>query len=402
MKDKLKRELGLFDVTVAGVAVIIGAGVYALIGVASGTAGNAVWLSFLISAIIAMFTGLSYAELSSMFKGDAGEFDYIKMPFGKMFAFFIAFTIILGTVISSAAVALGFGGYFSKLFGVPVLSSALVLMMLMTLLNYSGIKQTSIFNKLSTTLEFIGLIIIIVAGFFFSKPTNYFEMPFGFSGVMSSAALVFFAYLGFEGIVKLRDETKNPERNIPLGMILALIISSVLYVLVSYSAVGVLGWQQLSSTQAPLAQVASLAFGNLGFLFLAVIALFSTSNTVLMTMVAASRQLYGMAEEHSLPKFLSKVDKKTGTPLFAILLTGVVALVFGLMGDIEFVANLTNLFLFITFVAVNMSLIVLRYTKADMRRPFRCPVNIGKFNVVALFGVLSSLGMIWIVLTNLF
>lgn len=398
---ELKRELGLFDITLAGVAVIIGAGIYALVGVASGNAGNAVWLSFLISAIIAMFTALSYAELASMFKGDSGEYEYVGHAMGNKFGFVIALSMIVGTVISSAAVALGFAGYFTRFFPIPLITAALGLIALMTLLNFSGIKETKYYNAISTVLEIIGLAIIVAAGFMFSKPgINYFEMPQGFSGVMSSAALVFFAYLGFEGIVKLRDETKNPQKNIPLGMLLALAISSVLYIIVSYSAVGVMGWQELSSSQAPLASVAAMAFGGFAFTLLGIIALFSTSNTVLMTMVAASRQLYGMADEKSMPKMFSKVGR-TGTPYIAIFITGIVAVIFALIGDLEIVANITNLFLFIAFAAVNLSLIILRYTSSYIHRPFKCPVNIGRLNLIAVMGVLTSLWMIWIVIGNL-
>ncbi|MBN2421542.1 amino acid permease [Candidatus Woesearchaeota archaeon] len=398
---QLKRELGLFDITLAGVAVILGAGIYALVGVAAGNAGNAVWISFVISAIVAMFTALSYAELSAMFKGDSGEYDYVKSAMGNKFGFVIALSMIFGTIISSAAVALGFAGYFTRFFPIPIVVAALGLIGLMTLLNVTGIKETKYYNAVSTVLEMLGLIIIIVAGFMYSKPgTNYFEMPNGFSGVVSSAALVFFAYLGFEGIVKLREETRNPTKNIPLGMLLALAISTVLYVMVSYAAVGVLGWQDLSASNAPLASVAAMAFGGTAFLILGIIALFSTSNTVLMTMVAASRQLYGMAEEKSMPKLFSKVGR-TGTPYVAIFVTGIIAVIFSLMGDLELVANLTNLFLFLAFVAVNLSLIILRYTHSFIHRPFKCPLNAGKFNLVALMGVLTSLGMICVILTNL-
>lgn len=398
---KLKRELGLFQVTMAGVGVILGAGIYALLGVASASAGNAIWLSFLIGAVVATFTGLSYAELSSVFKGDAGEYDYIKAAINSKFAFWCAMSIIAGTVISSAAVAIGFGRYLSSLLPINIVIGAILLLILMGLVNFIGIKETNWFNEFGGFIEVVGLIVIILLGLTHLGKVNYLEMPMGLGGVFSATALVFFAYLGFEGMVKLRDETKNPEKTIPQGMLLAIAISSVLYVLVAISAISIVGWQALSASKAPMALVASTILGSYAFIVLGIVALFSTSNTVLMTMVAASRQLYGMAKEHSLPGMLSYVHKKTQTPAIAILVITIISILFAIIGDISFVANLTNLFLFLTFAAVNLSLIVLRYKCADMHRGFKCPGNIGKFSVVAFLGLLTSLGMLVFVVLNL-
>ena len=398
---KLKRELGVVQVTIAGVGIILGAGIYALLGVAAQDSGNATWLAFLISAVIALFTGLSYAELSSMFKGDAGEFDYIKTALNKKFAFLIGLSMISAGFISSAAVALGFAGYFTQIVPIPLIAAAILLILLMTLINFRGIKETSRFNTISTLIEFAGLALIIVLGFKHIGTVPYLEMPKGFSGVFSSAALVFFAYMGFESIVKLREETKNPEKVIPKALIYSVIITSIVYVLVAISAVSIIGWEELSQSSAPLATVAAAALGSKAFLLLGIIALFSTSNTVLITMVATSRLIYGMAKQNSLPKFLAKVHKKTRTPWAAILSIMVLTITFSLIGEIDIVANLTNLFLFITFAAVNLSLIILRYKCKDQQRVFRCPGNIGSFSIIAALGFLSSLGMMVFVITNL-
>jgi len=400
---RLSRDLGLFQVTIAGVGIIIGAGIYALIGVGAGLAGNAIWLSFLISAVVAILTGLSYAELSSIFKGDAGEYDYIKPALGRRFAFWIAMALIAGTIISSAAVALGFAGYFTKFIPMPVVSAAMLLIILMTLINIWGIRETAWYNDFSTLTEMLGLAVIIAIGFMrFGNKIDYFETPNGAEGIFGAAALVFFAYIGFESIVKLRDETKNPERTIPLGIIYSIIISSVLYVLVALSAVTAVGWKELSSTSAPLALVASSFFGSYAFTVLAVIALFATSNTVLLTMVAASRQLYGMAREHSLPSWFGKVSPTTETPVYAIIFTGLIAVIFAVLGDISVVANLTNFFLFLTFAAVNLSLIMLRYKYPNIKRGFKCPGNMGNFSVIACLGMLTSIAMLVFVTINLF
>ena len=311
---KLKRTLNLFNVTVAGVGMILGAGIYALIGAAAVDGGNAIWLSFLLSALIALFTGLSYAELSSMFKGDAGEYDYINKSMNKQFALFIGLTVIAAAIITSSAVALGFAGYLSTLLPIPYIAGALLIILLMSAINIIGIKEASWFNTVSTFIEFGGLIIIIILGFKYVGTVNLLELPNGVSGIFSSAALVFFAFLGFESVIKLSEETKNPEKTIPMAILLSIGITSVVYVLVAISAVSVVGWQALSESAAPLALVAATALGGISGPVLAIIALFSTANTILLSLITSSRQIYGMAKEDCLPKFLSHISGKTESP----------------------------------------------------------------------------------------
>jgi APA family basic amino acid/polyamine antiporter len=399
--SKLKKDLGLFQVTIAGVGIILGAGIYALMGIAAGTSGNATWLAFLISAFVALLTGLSYAELSSMFKGDSGEYDYVKEAISKKFAFFIGLTMIAAGFISAAAVALGFAGYFTQLVNIPLIYAAILLILLMTLINFIGIKETSWFNTVSTFIELAGLLIIIILGFKYLGNVDYFEMPKGITGVCSSAALVFFAYMGFESIVKLSEETKNASKVIPKALIYSVIITSIIYVLVAVSAVSVVGWEALHKSPAPLAFVAATVLGSYAFLLLGIIALFSTSNTVLITLVATSRLMYGMAKEKSLPKIFTLVHERTRTPWVAIFFLMILTIAFVLIGDISLVANLTNLFLFITFASVNLSLIILRYKCKGTKRNFVCPGNIGNFSFIAFLGFLSSLVMMGFVVYNL-
>jgi APA family basic amino acid/polyamine antiporter len=243
-----------------------------------------------------------------------------------------------------------------------------------------------------------GLIIIIFLGIKFLGKVDYLEMANGFKGVLEASALIFFAFLGFEAIVKLSEETKNPEKTIPKAVILSILISSVIYILVAISAVSVLGWQSLSSSQAPLADVAAKSFGNSIFLVLAVIALFSTSNTVLIILLTSSRIMYGMAKEKSLPKKFSLIDQKTKTPWLSVFFVMLVTILFALIGDIKIVAGITNLSVFVTFAFVNLSLMVLRYKKPYIERKFISPLNIKKFNILAFLGVLSSLFMIYYII----
>lgn len=393
-KVALKRELGLLEVTLSGVGIILGAGIYALIGKATALAGNSVWISFGIASLIAVFTGLSYAELSSMFPKASAEYEYTSNAFGKRLAFIIGWLIILSGAIGASTVALGFGGYFKGLFDTPIIDSALILIIALSFLLFRGIKESAWFAIISTLIESAGLILIIFIGIPYIGKVDYFEMPQGLTGVFQASALVFFAYTGFESIVKLSEETKNPEKTIPRGLIVAIAISIVLYVLVAISAVSVMGWEKLAASDAPFAELAFDAFGSDAFILLSMIALFATANTVLMFMLGASRIMYGMADSYTLPSVLASVHSSRRTPWIAIGVTSVLSILFVFAGDIAFVANVVNFTLFVTFFVINAAVILLRYKEPQMKRPFRVPLTIGKFPVLALFGILFCLFML--------
>lgn len=393
-KPGLKRELGLFEVTVSGMGIILGAGIYALIGKAAGLAGNSVWMSFAISAVVALFTGLSYSELSSMFPRAGAEYEYIKNAFGKVTAFIIGWLIILSGIIGASTVALGFGGYFSSLFHTPAIPSSIILIVLLSFVLFLGIKESVFFAILFTIIETAGLLFIIVIGVPHLGNVDYFEMPLGIKGLFEASALVFFAYMGFEGIVKLSEETKNPEKTIPKSLILALLISIFLYVLVALASVSVMGWDELATSEAPLADIAFTALGPDAFVILSIIALFATANTALLMMLASSRITYGMAESSSLPSILARIHHSRRTPSAAIFIIMLLSLMFVFSGDIELVANITNYTLFVTFIVINATVITLRYKLPELERPFRMPLNIGKFPVLALFGFVFCLFML--------
>ena len=400
-QHSLKRELGLVHVVFAGVGIILGAGIYALIGVAAGETGNTIWLSFLIASVVAGFTGLSYAELSSEFSGDGGEYDYINAALGKKIAFIAALLIIFTGVVSSATVALGFAGYFSSMVSLPFLISAILVVAVMSFVNFYGIKESNRFNILATSIEFVGLLVIIVLGIPYLGEVDLFEMKSGAEGVLGAAALVFFAFMGFETMVKLREETKNPEKTLPIAIIISIIVTAVVYVLVSIAAVSILPHGDLAASSSPLATVASVAFGNTAFVVLGIIALFSTANTILLTMLTTSRLTYDMGKGGSLPKFLSKVHPKRRTPYLSVFVIGLITVLLVFLGNIEFVANVTTTLLFLTFAFVNLSVIILRY-KTNGRSYFRMPLNIGRFPVLAGLGIITCIVMLFFSISNIF
>lgn len=403
MKYKLKKELGLLQATFAGLGIILGAGIYALLGKAAGVAGNSVWLSFLISAIIAAFTGLSYAELSSMYPRDASEEEYAERAFNKRIGFLVSWLVIFQGLVSAAAVALGFAGYLSELFKdlitIPLIIGAVASIILFSIVNYRGIKESSTFNIIGTIIEGFGLFLIIFLGLNYFGSVNYLEFTMGVPGTISAASLIFFAFIGFQSIVKLSEETKNAKETIPKALVYSIIISTILYVLVAISAVSIMGWEKLSQSTAPLADVASVVLGNNAFLLLAIIAIFSTANTVLMTLVTISRIMYGVGTKFKKLKFLSRVHGETRTPFIAILASMIIALIFVFIGDIQIVAEITNFLIFCVFIIVNASLLILRF-KDDRKRSFRSPLNIGKINLLAIFGLISTTVLIFYLTRN--
>ena len=184
--SELKRQMGLFQITMYGVGLILGAGIYVLIGEAVGFAGNSVWVAFVLGSIVALFTGFSYAELSSIFPKSAAEYVFIKNAFkSNFFAFVIGWLSAVTSIITATTVALGFGGYFLEFFDVPMIISAIGLLGALSLLNFIGIRESAWINTVFTIIEAVGLILIIIIGFTFanSEPVNYFESPLGLSGL---------------------------------------------------------------------------------------------------------------------------------------------------------------------------------------------------------------------------
>jgi APA family basic amino acid/polyamine antiporter len=380
-----------------GVGLILGAGIYVLIGAAAGIAGNAVWMAFTLGAVIATFTGLSYAELASMYPKAAAEYVYVRKAFKNNFlAFIVGWLMIFTMIVSASTVALGFGGYFAGFFSSPLMISAALIIIALSFLNFYGLRESSWMNIVFTMIEVAGLAFIIYIGFTFTgtEPVNYFESPAGINGVFVAVALLFFAYIGFENIANVAEETKNAARVIPRALVLSILITAVIYILVAIAAVGVLNWQELGASTAPLADVAGRVLGFNGQFVLSVIALFATTNTVLILLVAGSRILYGIAEQRALPSLLARVHTRRRTPWMAVFAIMIVAVIFTFVGNIVTVANITVFTIVIIFTLVNLSLIWLRYKEPDIERPFKVPLNIGKFPVLPFLGLVTSAALV--------
>jgi basic amino acid/polyamine antiporter, APA family len=284
-EPSLKRNVSLFQAAMYGVGLILGAGIYVLMGDVVGIAGNAMWISFVIAAVIAAFTGLSYAELSSMFPKSAAEYVFVKNAFkNNLVAFVTGWLITFVAIASAAAVAIGFSGYFASFLPQfdPVLS-AIALVAALSAINFIGIRESMWMNTTFTLIELAGLATVVLAAVLLGlfAEVDYYEMPpavstFSLSAgaIMSAAGLAFFAYFGFENLANISEETKNAPRTIPKALIISIAVTTGVYILVAVSAVALVGWEWLSSTEAPLALAAEKAFGKVGVTVLSAIAPF--------------------------------------------------------------------------------------------------------------------------------
>jgi len=379
-----------------GVGLILGAGIYVLIGEAIGFAGNSVWISFLLGTIVAVFAGLSYAELTALFPKAAAEYTFVKNAFKNNFiAFIIGWLTSITSIITAATVALGFGGYFANFLDLPITMSAILLIGVLSIVNFVGIRQSSWINTIFAIVTIGGLALIIFLGVTHpvTEPIDYFDAPQGMTGIVLAFVLIFFAFIGFEDIANVAEEVKRPKKNLPRAIIISVVITGIIYILVSVYSVRIVDWQIIASSAAPLADVAKSVLGIEGEITISIIALFATASTVLITLVAGARIFYGMAKDGSLPSILGRVHPKTKTPWVAVGVIFATSVGFSFIGDIVIVANITVFAVVVTFAMVNLSVILLRYIKPDLERSFRVPGNIGKFPILPLFGFIVTIYM---------
>ena len=389
---QLKRTLGLGQCIFFGVGSILGAGIYTIVGKVAGWGGNLTWLSFLVASVTALFTAFSYAELCAAFPKSGGEYEYAKKAFGKTTGVVLGSVIAANGIISGATVSLGFAGYFAQLLPVSTVIASLGIIGLIFLINVSGMKQSSVVNIVFTLIEAGGLFFVIYTAFPAIGNVNLFETPEkGAIGFFAAASLSFYAYIGFEDIVKLAEETEQPEKNIPRALFISSIIRVFIYTLVTLCAVSAIPWQQLSKSGSPLADIVNSRFGSTGVIVISIIALFSTSNTILSNMIGSSRVLLNIGKESKAMSRFAYIWPKRNTPVAALVLILIVMCSFALIGRIEVVALIANLFIFITFILVNLSVIILRRKEKDIKRPFRIPLNISGIPVISVLGIIMTL-----------
>ncbi len=363
----LNRSLSLPLITLYGLGTIIGAGIYVLIGVVASKAGMFSPIAFLLAAFIAGFTAFSYAELSSRLPHSAGEAVYIQNAFGKRWlSTATGWCVVVIGLVSSATIANGFVGYLGVFVQVPDWLAITCLVVSLGLIASIGISQSVWLATIITLIEIGGLIyVLVVAGDSFSQlPARLPEMIPAFetetwSGIFIGAFLAFYAFIGFEDMVNVAEEVKDAPRILPKAIIIALIISTILYLAVALVAVLALPIDALAASDAPLATIIE-ASGKKSTLLISAISLIAVVNGALIQIIMASRVLYGMGNTGLAPHMLAKVHPRTQTPLLSTGLAVIAVLILALWLPLVTLAQVTSFITLAIFAMVNLALIRLK------------------------------------------
>jgi amino acid transporter len=387
----LKPVLGPVQLIFYSVGVIIGAGVYSVIGTAAGVAQHELWLSFIVSAAIALLTAISYAEMATSFPAAGAEYVYVRRAWPKAdwLAFGVGAVILIGGAATAATVAVAFGGYLRIFLDWPVALSAFLLLAGCTVLNVWGLRESSWVNMLFTSIEVTGLVLVIAAALTLdARPQP--AVPAAAPAVMAGAALLFFVYLGFEEIANLAEEVRNPGRDVPIALFVSLAVTTGLYVAVSFAIVMLAPPAELAASEAPLASAVAKAWPG-AEKQLSAIALFATANTVLITVIATSRVAFSMARDKEIPQMFSSLLRLRQTPWVAALLAFAMAAALLPIGSVKLLAEMSSFAALVAFFAVNIVLIVLRYRLPNHKRPFRVPLSIGRMPILPIVAIASIL-----------
>ena len=418
----LRRELGALDLVMLAIGAVIGAGIFSSIGTAAagqvlpdGTvvrygAGPALILSFILLGIVCAFAALCYAELAAMIPEAGSAYTYSYTTLGELVAWIIGWDLILEYAVGNVAVAIAWSGYFVSLFsgvgidfpawtihgyrevllspdpalhglmqtaprlgGVPVLVNvpAFLIVAAITWLLVLGVRESARANNIMVTIKLAVLALFVIVGAQHIDVKNYHPFaPNGFRGIHQGAAIVFFAYIGFDAISTAAEETKNPQRNMPLGIMGGLAVCTLIYIVVGAVAAGLVPYQQLLAND-PLAQAFTLAGLTRFSWMISLGAVVSMSAVLLVIQYAQPRIFFSMARDGLLPPWAARVHPKYRTPHVTTILTGVFVAVWALLGDAGETYDLTNIGTLFAFVLVCIGVIVLRRTDPDRVRPFR-------------------------------
>jgi len=430
----LKRCLSAWDLAFLGIGAIIGTGIFVLTGVAAATqSGPAVVLSFVIAGFACTFAALSYAELSSSIGGCGSAYGYSYVAFGELCAFIIGWDLLLEYSIAVATVANGWSGYFCnaleaigialpdvltkapQLGGIINLPAAIIILLLMGLL-IMGAKQSARANNTMVFVKLITIVVFIAVAAFNVHAENWQPfMPFGWfqtlpdgqtTGVLAGASLVFFAYVGFDAVSTATEEAKNPQRDLPFGIVASLMFCTVIYILVSGLLTGVVNYTELN-VSSPVAHALNLMGYTWASALISTGVIAGLSTVMLVLYYALTRIVFAMSRDGLLSPFFSKVNPKTQTPVRVIVLCGVIMSLIAGFIPLNELAELVNIGTLAAFVLVCFGVLVLRITKPDMPRPFRTPFSplfpvLGVLSCGALMAFLPSLTwlrfVIWLVI----
>ncbi|WP_327090974.1 amino acid permease [Nonomuraea sp. NBC_01738] len=431
-EHRLRKQLTAIDLTVFGIGVIVGTGIFVLTGqVAKLTAGPAVALSFVVAAVVCGLAALCYAEFASTIPVAGSAYTFSFATLGEFPAWVIGWDLMLEMALAAAVVAVGWSGYFASLMesiGVslpawmagetPVVNiPAMVVVAVLTVVLMAGIKLSSRVNLVIVIIKVAVILLVIVAGLFFVKTANYTPfipepvptpaveglkapliqvifgitpVSFGVIGIFSAAAIVFFAFIGFDIVATAAEETVKPQRDLPRGIIGSLVICTVLYVAVSLVVVGMQPYSELS-VKAPLADAFTAVGQNWAATLISIGAIAGLTTVVMILMLGQSRVLFAMCRDGLLPRGLAKVSPRYGTPARLTLIIGVVSMLLAGFIPLGALAELVNIGTLFAFVVVSVGVIILRRTRPDLPRAFRTPM-------VPLLPILSVLACLYLML----
>jgi len=421
--NRLKRALGATNLTALGIGAIIGTGIFVLTGtVAAQNAGPAVVLSFVLAGVASIFAALCYSEFASLVPMAGSAYTYGYATLGELFAWIIGWDLILEYALGAVTVSIGWSGYvvsFLRDIGIhipPELSAArgtlitladgtqvaaifnlpaVIIIAVVTLLLVIGIRESATVNNVIVFVKVAVVLVFIIGAAHAVNPANWhpFIPPstgarghFGWSGVMQGAGIVFFAYIGFDAVSTAAQEAKNPQRDMPIGIIGSLLICTVLYIAVSALATGIVPYPQLDVPD-PIAVAAD--HGGMGWMAGAIKlgAIAGLSSVILVMLLGQSRIFWTMADDGLLPKFVSKVHPKFRTPWITTIVTGVVVAFFAALFTVREAGSLVSIGTLLAFVIVSIGVLVLRIREPDLPRTFKTPA----VWIVAPLGALSAL-----------
>jgi len=409
---KLKRTLTVFDLTALGIGAIIGTGIFVLVGTAAvgdadrPGAGPALALSFIISGAACMLAALCYAEFASMIPVAGSAYTYTYATMGELFAWITGWALVLEYGIACGAVSIGWSGYFVSILdrmGVhlpaPLINApyegglinlpATLIVLALTALLVIGIKESARVTSVIVTFKLSVVLFFIVVGAFSVDPANWSPfLPNGFAGVGAAAAIIFFAYIGFDAISTTAEEARNPQRDVPIGILASLAICTLLYVAVSAVLTGIVPYSKIH-VKAPVAEALNAVGYRWGSALVATGALAGITSVLIVMLLGQIRVFYAMSRDGLLSPWLSAVHPRYGTPHHATLVTGLTVAILAGFVPIGVASELTNIGTLFAFTLVCLAVLVLRRIRPELKRPFRAPL----VPAVPILGMLACLGI---------
>ncbi|MTH53477.1 amino acid permease [Bacillus mangrovi] len=390
---KMNQTLGAFDLTMLGIGAIIGTGIFVLTGVAAAEhAGPALVISFILAGIACAFAALCYAEFASSVPVSGSAYTYSYATFGELIAWILGWDLLLEYGLASAAVASGWSGYFQGFlsgFGISLPKAitsaynpaegtyfdlpAVIIAFLISFLLVQGVRESARLNSIMVFIKIAVVLLFIAVGIWYVRPENWTPfMPFGFSGVAAGAATVFFAYIGFDAVSSAAEEVKNPQRNMPIGIILSLAICTVLYIVVSFILTGIVPYTELN-VKNPVAF--ALQYINQDWIagLLSLGAITGMTTVLLVMMYGLSRLFYAISRDGLLPNGLSKINKKTKTPIRTTILGCLLVSLLAGFIPLDRLADLTSIGTLFAFVSVSIGILVLRKSGQGVKGGFKTP-----------------------------